>query len=406
MNVKYLMIVSLVLAILTIGAVSASDDADNLTVSDEGVDLQEAPLDDVELTEDSDNEILSDSPSAESFEVEVNYSPVTPYSDDYAIMVSSEWGYYTGNISVAVDNKDPILFEIGEYTGNPDEYEPFWDKKITLEDLNIASIGTYSLNVKFITDSGKTIDLGKHTLNVVDEEKFTASDFDSNYGIEKLIAVNSDEDVVSINNYYANGNLTAKINGVQVASKKFNEGYAGFDLNDLKINSEGNYTIQVGYTHPTGKYSINLIEGTFKVIESEGYPGFSAYINNVDYGETFGDDDDMEPEWLECICYCGMNDVNLEGNVLVFIDNELYYNKTMEFENYIHLNDLNKKPSIGEHVVQIKFEDEYGEVTTVKTRLITIGNATDKTPTITPAPVTPIATPAAPVSVPASVPPC
>ena len=35
MKIKYLIIVSLILAILTVGAVSASEDADNLTVSDD-----------------------------------------------------------------------------------------------------------------------------------------------------------------------------------------------------------------------------------------------------------------------------------------------------------------------------------------------------------------------------------
>ena len=62
MKIKHLVIVGLILAIITIGAVSATEDVDVATAEDDmGVDeVMQAPVDEDVIGEDSSDEVLSD----------------------------------------------------------------------------------------------------------------------------------------------------------------------------------------------------------------------------------------------------------------------------------------------------------------------------------------------------------
>jgi hypothetical protein len=104
MKIKHLIIVSLLLAVLTIGAVSASEDIvsdDTLAVDDEGVDLAETPEDDVLADDEGSEEVLGD----EYDDVQMNVPGIVDTdltADDYVASIDDyELG---GEVSLSIDN--------------------------------------------------------------------------------------------------------------------------------------------------------------------------------------------------------------------------------------------------------------------------------------------------------------
>ena len=100
-------IVSLILAIITIGAVSATEDVDVATAEDDmGVDeVMQAPVDEDVIGEDSSDEVLSDV-SADDFYISIN-DEHTLFSDTATASVQKRDFYFPGgNISVSVDDRE------------------------------------------------------------------------------------------------------------------------------------------------------------------------------------------------------------------------------------------------------------------------------------------------------------
>ncbi|WP_405292832.1 hypothetical protein [Methanobrevibacter sp.] len=243
MKIKYLMIVGLILAILTIGAVSASEISDDLAVDDDR-DIQQAPLDE--------DDELGDSVDVGDFYVRYEES-IAVNSNDDVISVSNSEEPVKGNLTVNVGNSAKPV-----YNAEFDEFDYLY-----LYDLGIEEVGSYKILVNFVPTSGNAVKLLDYTLNVTGEE-----------------------------------------------------GYEGLDveINDIYI--------------PLPLYDYNDA-----FVEIENYDG-------------------------------------VEGNILVYIDNELYYNKTLStYEVQIQLSDLNKRPSLTKHFVEVKFDD--GDKTTlVKSRTV------------------------------------
>lgn len=83
MKIKHLIIVSLLLAVLTIGAVSASEDiADDLTVNEESVDEIAAPTDDELIADSDESDSLEESTAPED--------PVGLTADDFNVTIEEE----------------------------------------------------------------------------------------------------------------------------------------------------------------------------------------------------------------------------------------------------------------------------------------------------------------------------
>ena len=152
MKIRHLIMVSLILAILAIGAVSASQDADdNLTVTDDVEDVIEVPLEE-------DN--LGGSSDAGEFHVRYEES-IAVNSNDDAMHVSSNGNVkYDGNLTVKVgDNQTP-------------SYNRALETPVGLKvsDLNITQMGTYRILVNYVANNGNSTKLADYMLNVTEKE--------------------------------------------------------------------------------------------------------------------------------------------------------------------------------------------------------------------------------------------
>ena len=244
MKVKYLVIVSLLLAVLTISAVSAAEDvmSDDVLTADEEVDVQQAPLEE---------EKLADSVSA----------------DDFTVHVEEQ---------IAVNSKDPVM------TVSPNEISPE----------------------------------GNLTVNVGDSD-------------------------------------------VPIYNENFEE-YTDLNMSALNITSVGTYKIVANFVPVSGS-PIKLADYVLNVTEEEGYEGLEVTINDVYVG----------PEESEiCLVYVYVTGT-VEGNISVYLDDDLCYNKSISYEDEIWLSNLNKKVKMGKYKVRVMFDD--GEkVTLVKSKVATL----------------------------------
>ena len=131
MKLKYLIIASLILAILTISAASAAENVtsdDQLAVGDE-VDVQEAA---------QEEDVLSDSPKKSDFRVE--FTEIAAVNSDYDVIdiyEQTEDGV-NGNLTVSVDN--------AQVYNKKFKYEEY----LKIKDLGITSPGIYKIQASFI----------------------------------------------------------------------------------------------------------------------------------------------------------------------------------------------------------------------------------------------------------------
>ena len=143
---KIMLITLLLLAVLTIGAVSASDDVasdDSVAASDEGVD--ESPVS--EAT--SDEEVLADSPYEENgFDPIVAKTIELDNDEDAVVDINTP---DEGNFTIYVTDSDDKTSEFNHEIDEDDVKEGYitWD----LDDLDITEEGIYILSARYINDT-------------------------------------------------------------------------------------------------------------------------------------------------------------------------------------------------------------------------------------------------------------
>lgn len=172
MKIKYLIIASLMLVILTIGAVSATDDVDKLVAGDEGAVLEEASDDVIEsenvtVLEEASNEVIESDDGAvleddsggligpgETIDVNIVRSEINYDSNEPVIFILGN-SNATGKLILSAGentvfyNKDIVLEEL------PDN-EGIFSFGLTAADLPDLPLGTYLMNATFITKGGNT----------------------------------------------------------------------------------------------------------------------------------------------------------------------------------------------------------------------------------------------------------
>ena len=188
---KIMLVTFLLLAILTIGAVSASDDvaSDDLAVSEDGVD--ESPIS--EAT--SDEEVLTDSPYEEDgFDPIV--APMMELDDDEAVVDINTPD--EGNFTIYVTDSDDKTSEFNHEIDENDVREGYitWN----LEDLNITEVGIYKLSAKYISDSESIWVFEDYRLIVTEEPMVSFADefFDINDDEEPIVSICCPEGLTGI----------------------------------------------------------------------------------------------------------------------------------------------------------------------------------------------------------------
>ena len=150
MKIKYLIIVSLILAILTVGAVSASEDADNLTVSDD-IDDEISQVKEINvIAEDNTDDNLGGDKNDIDYEIHCNDEIAGPsfggeWADFNGFISVNFYDYTDGNLTISIDNKQV-------YNGKA-LYTPDYDTvhKVYLNQLDLE-IGTHTATFNFTGD--------------------------------------------------------------------------------------------------------------------------------------------------------------------------------------------------------------------------------------------------------------
>ena len=246
MKAKYLIIASLVLAILTIGAVSASEDVtvdDAMATSDVTEDpIEEAPVDEV-IGQSEDSEPLEDiSPS--DFNVKIKDSIDLDDEDQNVINYTAPEDA-EGNVEVYVDYM--------EWPSHTDSITPGDNYTVSLYQLNIEEADTYHIEVRYVPSEGDSLTLAQKSLKVT--ETYDVEDFNPYWNGE---VYGKFDDVFSIYSPTV-GTLIVYVN----EDKRFNATVDEYDsisveLSDLNITSNGVYTVSAEFIVDSSSQEVDL----------------------------------------------------------------------------------------------------------------------------------------------------
>ena len=336
MKIKHLMIVGLILAIVTIGAASASDDvlaAGNMT---EDL-IEEAPV----------NEIIEESGTTEP-----------------ALALEPE--DFNASIKDTIDLEDENNQVVAQYTapdgaeGKVDIYVNFPDSpvysstivpgqtvSITTENLHIVSPDTYHINLVYVPTAGENLTIEQHALNA---RAYTEKDFAIYYDIW----INSkNENIVSYFSYPVAGTLVLYVNGTPRCTKGMMELYknANVYLSDLAITEDGIYNVSAKF----------IIAATSKEIDVGNVTEIE--VNDVDwtadeYVQVYSSADILDHR--DYFIEIDNNGDYVNGTVSVYTDGTLKFNKSVPYSDKniyfeIGIDDLGLYDNIklGEHNVTV-----------------------------------------------------
>jgi hypothetical protein len=239
---KVLLVTLFLLAVLTIGAVSAADDVDALAADDSGdEEVIETPVEDNLVEADENADALGD-PNPEDFNVTI--SNQVDIDDASATAVSWDWPSEvasSGYVKVDVEGGFAPTFDKGTATS----------KKVTIDDLYIFDTGVYNISVYY----GDNTLLKKGTLNVI-KSSFTADDFIELYSTQEMgEPVSSPESYIctardSYSGIGLDGVVTVYANGNPIYTKTFKgNGKIAYSIwgKNLTGTFNGEYLIKVVY---------------------------------------------------------------------------------------------------------------------------------------------------------------
>uniref|UniRef100_UPI00386B0774 hypothetical protein n=1 Tax=Methanobrevibacter sp. TaxID=66852 RepID=UPI00386B0774 len=328
---KGMLITLILLAILTMGAVSASDNitSDDLAAMDEG-DVADASLDD-ELSEiceenvavemddgddlkDSDDEITED-----NFHYCWVSNRETKNNDDYdkEICNIGVWNVYEGTLSLTITNQDDYSKTYNKTI--PDDYD--MDNHIVwrLSELDIIDeVGAYNFNVNYVN--------GDTDISIIEDFSFQLIqlEFASQEGD---IFKEYPFDVIRI--WDGEANVEIYVNDNQCQNSEENP--YGWRFRDLGIDKVGEYNITIKSFDEDGElieeisYTLNVIEfdksdflvfSNFQVSDLDE-PALYIYCPDGSegsigiYGESLEDEFDVKPnEWMTWT----LDDLGIDGN--------------------------------------------------------------------------------------------
>ena len=352
MKIRYLIMVGLILAVLTIGAVSASDDANNLTADDaQGDSIQQAPEDDGVLKDPTDdysknihvpNEVFKENHTSDSILVQLPNDAsgsISAYLDD------GKEPFYTQILLPGMNSTRIISFNLGElnfdygshkfilnYSGDSNYvgFRNTYDFNVTYN-LNYTIVSPYSYGDEIIVritspeDLNGEIELSMNGKTYPFRYDFNYEDYicrlsEYNYGLNNFtITVSNDPvypdksvkgsfkaysdikipDTIVFNSGSnitltlpgdAKGTLNVTVDGFMLSSGKADDGKFAVSLNRL---AAGKHKISAYYTGDD--YDIKTIENeTITVAPYVSVPKFVYTGSDENYTITmmFGDSDD------------------------------------------------------------------------------------------------------------------
>ena len=285
MNFKKIMLITLLLAILTMGAVSATDDVDALAVDDTGDDaVVEAPVDDVIVSDENGVEPLADDePSLDNDHIFMGMDNIT-YRDARVCEISDAY-IGGGNSRVSVYANESQVFEETFASDGMVHY-------ILAKELNGTFNGFYNIKVVYTQSNGVKGYNEQLTYfdNIVGKtEPPKPGDF--NVTIAKELDLDADSDKVAISWYVPatvlDGyvELDGDISGYKYLYESDAGSYMEFKLKELSFTKPGTYDIVVNYVDDDWN-TLELAKGTLNVTKTYSADDFielyKVNINSAD----------------------------------------------------------------------------------------------------------------------------
>lgn len=288
MKIRHLIIIALILSVLTISAVNASQDMDNLTITD----TQEDPIEE-DILEKSNDELISqqdDEILSEDYQVSVYVNDeIYPEKDFWVAQVFDHDKKAKGNVSVSIN--DTLMF----------------NKKIS--ECNYSQ--EYSCYFVNYPDLNRELPIGEHRILAKYEDglkKVTAS---GTIIVKNPVSMELSSKCILDNGYFFdffdyhgfNGTLAILVNGSE-AYRKNSSGandYVYVEWNDLNLkdNGYGTYDVKAVYNR-TGVDKPYVCEGTVEVTYAFAFGtideeecGFVMYDSG---SAEWGDDETLEIE--------------------------------------------------------------------------------------------------------------
>lgn len=271
---KFLMVSIFLLAIITIGAVSASQDADNLTATDDNQIVEQATDDVGEITQASDSDVVSDGQQEEKENIPINIS----FPDDIC---------YGEDFTVSVKIPMNATGSIGLYL-NDDELPYEYSEDLDDQGIRYYGYGYVSLN-KFGENTFKVVYTAEEDDIYLDSEKKVSLNLSNTKYLIQLHDVRYGKEMYSIVNSPVRNDEDIEIT---VNGKKRNVYYDEdvwnhvFNASDLKY---GNNLVNVYYPgdEKFGEYSRDVNVTVYSDIE---YSNEVYFDENLNINLTLPDD--------------------------------------------------------------------------------------------------------------------
>ena len=285
---KNLIIVSLILALLTIGVASASEDVlvvDELETSDiPEVPIEETSVDDVVEETHADNVLDEDEYSEPEhdpvdFEVAIKGTVDLNDEDDFVFNCTVPKEAF-GNLHVYAGEYSELIYYM-----NLGEYSSGTIIQVSADDLEIGNTGTVFIKVEYEPIGGDALTLASGTLKTI---KSNVEYIKINSSVDFSIEDNS---FIEVSDYghYLDGNVSVYVDDDLKLTRNISdsqEGHVCFTVNDLNLYNNisiGNHSVKVVYLKNNGKKhssdrTVNFYMG----------PHFRSYYKlSVGENETF-----------------------------------------------------------------------------------------------------------------------
>ncbi len=291
-----MVIVSLLLAVMTIGAVAAYDV--NLAADGDGVSVEETPVGEVISSDEDGDEV-----GLVSDDFKANMTEEIDLADSETEVAEA---YYPegvqGNLNLELVNADDLtdaysdVKSLSDYTvGDKITFKIASDK---------LSKGKY--NAKLTNVDNDNVIVLKET--VIEISNLTKDDFNIVYG--KDIAVQDEGLVVQLWQIPAKGTIIVSVDGEKRYARDVNkDGSAYVFLDDLKLEDGKQYSIRVAFNTTLGR-EIEL--ATFDMNASYGSYWYRVYDADVYYGEDFNGYD---------VAYFASNNRKIVGMLKFYVNN-------------------------------------------------------------------------------------
>ncbi|MBE6499711.1 MAG: hypothetical protein E7Z80_04065 [Methanobrevibacter thaueri] len=311
MNLNKIFIISILLIIITIGAVSATENIGNST--DEK--LSEAP----DIALENDNEDKLNDPDLSKFNVKITDKQID-VNDDDAVIVSFDWPDFV--------NESNAYVKVDVVGGSGHEYYKslgITTQNVTLGEFYISDPGTYNVTVKY----GGSAVFGYDEVSLLNgsfivTKSCTPSDFIELYS--KTITDPSDY----VSNVYDKvgtcliGAVTVFSDNTTVYSKVFKE---VDNIPAIRINYS-NLTSTL-----TGSHNIKVVynrEVDGKEYSKQAVISFGSKTPTADdFIDLYNDTDIMYDDDIITILHDSTSSAGLDGVVSIYINNTLIFNKKL-----------------------------------------------------------------------------